>query len=312
MIRGLDTKTGQVKWEYDIRKDGEQGQFHGDPLVSNDLVVIGTDAAMGHVYAFEKSTGRVRRKYKVAERGVASDVLQLGRNVYAVTLGDELLCLDLETGKPNWTFHSGSRSKDLHWTFTPAITSQRVYFGGLDGIIYALDAQSGKLTWKKELGGRATTSLAVRGHDLYVGTAKRHVYRLDTDSGNVLGDFATESEPNRHLTLVEDSLVVFVGEEILDSLDLSLKSLRWSAEASKEWTSARPYLWQGLVLAGDRREPVAFQSSDGAREWSHKFPETIRGIGTSEEALYVGSLKGPVFACVPRPQPPDFRFWILD
>ena len=310
MIRALDTKTGQVKWEYDIKKDGEQRQFHGDPLVTNDLVIIGTDGAIGHVYAFEKSTGLVRWKYKVEEYGVASDILQLGRSVYAVTLGDELLCLDLETGRPNWTFHSGSRSKDYHWTSTPAVTSRRVYFGGLDGIIYALEAQSGKPAWKKELGGRVTTSLAVRGHDLYVGTAKRHVYRLDTDSGNVLGDFATESEPRWHLALAEDSLVVFVGDEVLDSLDLSLKNLRWSAEASKEWTSARPYLWQGFVLAGDRRELVAFRSSDGAREWSHKFPETIRGIGTSEEVLYVGTLKGPIFAYVPRHQPPDFRFWI--
>jgi outer membrane protein assembly factor BamB len=299
MIRALETKTGQVKWEYDIRKDGEQRQFHGDPLVTNDLVVIGTDGAMGHVYAFEKSTGRVRWKYRVAESGVASDVLRLGRSVYAVTLGDELLCLDLETGKPNWTFHSGSHSKDFHWTSTPAAATERIYFGGLDGIIYALDAQSGRLTWKKELGGRVSTSLAVRGHDLYVGTAKRHIYRLDTDSGNVLSDFATEAEPNRHLMLAEDSLVAFLGDEVLASLDLSLKKVRWSAEASKEWTSARPYLWRGLVLAGDRRELVAFRCSDGAREWSHKFPETIRGIGTSDEVLYVGSLTGPIFAYVP-------------
>jgi outer membrane protein assembly factor BamB len=300
MIRGLDKKTGQVKWEYAIRKDGEQRQFHGDPLVTNDLVVIGTDGAMEHVYAFEKSTGRVRWKHKVEDLGVASDVLRLGRNVYAVTLGDELLCLDFETGKPNWTFHSGSRSKDFHWTSTPAVTSERVYFGGLDGIIYALDAQSGRVAWKRELGGRVTTSLAVRGHDMYVGTAKRHLYRLDTDSGNVLSDFATESEPEGHLALAEDSLVAFVGDELLASLDLSLKKVRWSAEASKEWTSARPYLWQGLVLAGDRRELVALRCSDGAREWPHQFPETIRGVGTSEELLYVGSLKGPIFAYVPR------------
>jgi outer membrane protein assembly factor BamB len=299
MFRALDKETGRVKWEYDIRQDGAQRQFHGDPLVTNDLVLIGTDGAMGHVYAFEKPTGRVRWKYKVEESGVASDVLQLGRSVYAVTLGDELLCLDLATGKPNWTFHSSSRSKDFHWTSTPAVTSERVYFGGLDGIIYALEAQSGKLVWKKELGGRVTTSLAVRGHDLYVGTAKRRIYRLDTDSGNVLSDLATEAEPHGHLTLAEDSLVVFLGDEVLASLDLSLKKVRWSAEASKEWTSARPYLWRDLVLAGDRRELVAFRCSDGAREWSHKFPETIRGIGTSEQALYVGSLGGPVFAYVP-------------
>ncbi len=33
--------------------------------------------------------------------------------------------------------------------------------------------------------------------------------------------------------------------------------------------------------------------SDGARDWSHQFPETARGIEISDEVLYVGSLKGP-------------------
>jgi outer membrane protein assembly factor BamB len=301
MIRALDKAAGQVKWAYDIRKDGEQFSFHGDPLVTDDLVIIGTDGKIGHVYAFEKSTGVVRWKYKVEEYGVASDALRLGSNVYAVTLGDELLCLDLETGKPNWTFHGGSRSKDFHWTSTPAVAGERIYFGGLDGIIYALDAHSGRLTWKKDLGGRVTTSVAVRGQDLYVGTAKRHIYRLDTDSGAILSDLATESEPRWNLKLADDSLFVFLGDEILASLDLSLKKVRWSVEASKEWTSARPYLWHGFVLAGNRRELVAFRSLDGAREWSHQFPETIRGIGTSEEVLYVGSLKGPIFAYIPNP-----------
>jgi hypothetical protein len=85
------------------------------------------------------------------------------------------------------------------------------------------------------------------------------------------------------------------------SFDLDLKKIRWSAQASKEWTSARPYIWHGAALAGDRRELVAFRASNGAREWAHRFPETVRGIGPSDEILYVGTLKGPVFAYVPKP-----------
>ena len=127
------------------------------------------------------------------------------------------------------------------------------------------------------------------------------MYRLDTGSGDVLSDFAAESEPKWHLLIADDSLFVFLGDEILTSLDHSLKKVRWPAEASKEWTSARPYLWHGTVLAGNRRELVAFRSSDGTREWSHQFPETVRGVGTSDEVLYVGTLKGPVFAYSPGP-----------
>ena len=65
-----------------------------------------------------------------------------------------------------------------------------------------------------------------------------------------------------------------------------------------QWTSARPYLW---VLAGNRHELVALRASDGTREWSHQFPETIRGIGASSEVLYVGTLGGPIFAYTPKP-----------
>src|SRR5713226_3709202 len=113
MIRALDNKAGQVKWSYDIRKDGEQSQFHGDPLITDELVVIGTDGKIGHVYAFERATGAVRWKYRVNERGVASDVVRLGHYVYAVTLGDELICLDLESGRAKWSFRSRFSSQDF-------------------------------------------------------------------------------------------------------------------------------------------------------------------------------------------------------
>ena len=300
-IRALDKTSGQVKWEYDITKDGDQRQFHGDPLITDELVIIGTDGNIGHVYAFERSTGLVRWKYRVNERGVASDIVRLGESVYAVTLGDELLCLDLKSGKTNWTFHGGYSGQDCLTCSSPAAANDRVYFGGLDGFAYALHAQSGKLIWKRDLGAKVTTSAAIRGTDLYLGTAKRRLYRLDADSGDVLGDTETEAAPNGRLVLLDDSLLGFVGDELLASFDLSLKKLRWSVEASKQWTSARPYVWRDVVLAGNRRELIAFRSSDGTRQWSHQFPETIRGIGTSPDVLYIGTLSGPVFAYSPTP-----------
>lgn len=302
MVRALEKSTGHVKWEYDISKDGQQSSFHGDPLITDQLVVIGTDGKIGHVYAFDRTTGAVRWKYRVDQRGVASDVLRFGNNVYAVTLGDELLCLDLVTGKAKWTFHSGSSSQDFYWTSTPALTVEKIYFGGLDGNLYALDPQSGKQIWKRDLGARVTTSVAIQGNDLYIGTAKRHIYRINAKSGEVLSDFETEAEPRGQLIIADNSLLVFLGDEILADLDLSLKRVKWSAEASKEWTSARPYLWHGAVIAGNRRELVAIKSTDGSRMWSHQFPETVRGIGTSDQLLYVGSLNGPIFAYVPTRQ----------
>lgn len=302
IIRALDNKTGQLKWSYDIRKDGEQSQSHGDPLITDELVIIGTDGKIGHVYAFERSTGAVRWKYRVNEWGLVSDVLRLKDQLYAVTLGDELVCLNLEDGSVKWAFRSGysDQATNFHWTSTAAVSNDRVYFGGLDGVVYALDAVSGKLIWKRDLGARVSTSVAARGQELYVGTAKRHVYRIDAQAGTVLSDLPTASEPRGHIVIAGNSLLAFLGDEVLASFDLSLKKLQWSSEASKEWTSVRPYTWRGAVLAGNRRELVAIGATDGSRQWSHHFPETVRGIGTSADVLYVGTLKGPVFAYAPQ------------
>ena len=286
MIRALDKKTGKVKWDYDIRKDGDQRQFHGDPLLTNDLVIIGTDGNMGHVYAFERSTGSVRWKYKVNEQGVASDIVRIGENLYFVTLGNELVCLDLNRGTQKWSFHTGYSGHDTCLTCSsPAAAEGRVYFGGLDGFAYALKAESGQLIWKRDSGSGVTTSAAIYNHDLYLGTGNRHLYRLNVDSGEVLGEYATESAPNRQLLIAENPLVVFLGDEVYASFDLDLKKIRWCAQASKEWTSARPYLWHGAALAGDRRELVRLErrprmgasfSGNSPRHWNVR-RDSVRG-----------------------------------
>jgi hypothetical protein len=135
-----------------------------------------------------------------------------------------------------------------------------------------------------------------------MGTKNRHLFRIDSASGDVRKDFPTQSQPWGRLVITGGSLLVLLGDEMLASVDLLLTKIQWSAEASKEWTSARPYVWRGLVLAGNRRELLAFHSGDGSRAWLHQFPETVRGIGISPDVLYVGTLKGPIFAFSPDPQ----------
>lgn len=46
----LDRQTGQIRWRYNIKQDGNQTSFHGDPLVTDDLILInGDNGKQGHV-----------------------------------------------------------------------------------------------------------------------------------------------------------------------------------------------------------------------------------------------------------------------
>lgn len=38
------------------------------------------------------------------------------------------------------------------------------------------------------------------------------------------------------------------------------------------------------------------KSVDGLEVWSHDFPGVVRGIGIDDSMLYIGTLKGPVYA----------------
>lgn len=83
----INKTTGQVQWSYDISKDGKQQSFHGDPLVINDLILIGTDRScdpegVGHVYAFERGSGNVRWKY--GSTSVPTDIVQITSEALAV------------------------------------------------------------------------------------------------------------------------------------------------------------------------------------------------------------------------------------
>jgi outer membrane protein assembly factor BamB len=166
-----------VRWEYDIRQDGEQTSFHGSALLTDTLVLIATDntfhrRGIGHVYAFEQESGRIRWKSR-SKVGIPSDVVRAGSRACVVTLAEELIGLDLDTGRSEWTFASGAENTELIQPASPATAGECVYFGGLNGIVYALDAAAGEVIWRRPLDGRITTTPVVWRDRLYVGTAQR-------------------------------------------------------------------------------------------------------------------------------------------
>lgn len=309
----LDRKTGQVRWSYDIGQDGDQSQFHGNPLVVNDQIIAGTDGSgVGHVYAFEIATGKVRWKHQITNGlpngfGLPGDIIRLHNNIFGVTFGDELISLNANSGKVNWTFASGYTGKTFRWSQSPAASGDRVFLGGINGTVYALSAHSGQVIWKRDLGTRVSTNLTVLGNDLYAGTAGGYIFRLNAKTGEVTGEMKLETTPVGWPTVTGESLLVFLnrgggagGAQVLLSLDPALKHIRWQQPASSNWSVTRPFLWRAMVLAGNEEGEVkAFRLSDGAEQWTANFKGTIRSFGSDEHVLYIGTLAGTVTAFQP-------------
>src|SRR6266849_2285548 len=99
------------------------------------------------------------------------------------TAEDELLSIDAATGRENWKFASGVSNDDLLVKSSPALSHGRVFFGGMNGMVYAVDENSGRVIWKRDLGLRVSTALAVLGDSVYLGTIANRLYRLAADTG---------------------------------------------------------------------------------------------------------------------------------
>ncbi len=294
-----------MQWRYDIGQDGKQRSFHGDPLVTDDLILIGTDYGcepdgVGHVYAFERNSGKVRWKYR--STSVPTDIVQLGSNVYFGSFQDKWSSVNLHTGGLNWSFATDTPNRDCTPIKSPVAAENRLYFTGLDGAVYSLNAASGRVRWKRKLAAAPSTSLVFRDKTLYVGTNDQHIYRLNAETGAIVSELAVEAMPVGRLTFDADSLFMFLENRseragYVISVDSKLAGVRWKQKSSPDWASERPHLWKGHIVAGNCRGEVAsFLASDGAPQWKLNLKGCIRSIGSSGNTLFIGVQEGTVYA----------------
>jgi hypothetical protein len=247
-----------VRWTYDAAGDGGESEFHGRPPVTAGLIVIGSDdqrpEGIGYVYAFDRhSLSRLRKRW--AGTGVMADVVGCGGTAYVVTLGDELLALDLDSGVVRWRFASGASNPHYFANSTPVIVGDRVIFGGLDGSIRALSTRSGSVLWQRDLGAWISTSVAAIGDDLYVGDSLGRIHKLDAATGASRAWLTIDANMGFRLLPAGRSLLVFANEDgvtTLKSIASTLGAVNWTRSAlGLGWTSfGAPYVWKDWVVVG--------------------------------------------------------------
>ena len=305
MFYALNKTTGQLQWSYDIRRDGKQISFHGNPLITGDMILIGTDRScdpdgVGHVYAFDRLTGAVKWKYK--STSVPTDIIQAGSNIYFGSFQDRWSAAKLETGETVWTFSTGVSNPECHFVKSPVTDGSRVYLTGLDGVIYSLDAASGRPVWKRKLSSAPSTSLSLKDKSLFVGTRDNRIYRLNSQTGASEAEIAVEAQPAGRPTLTDDSIFFFLENQAeragyIVALTPDLAKVRWTQRSTPDWASERPHVTRDLVIAGNcRGELAAFHVSDGAAKWKVNLKGCIRSVGDSGDTLFAGVQEGTVYA----------------
>jgi outer membrane protein assembly factor BamB len=167
----LDAQTGKTNWLY------ETGNFiNGTPAVADGQAVFGGCDALLHVVAL--ADGRLALTNDVGAPVAASAALAGGR-AYLGHYENEFVSLELKSGRRMWTF------KDRPFAFmsSPAVTADRVLFGGRDKRLHCVQRADGKPVWRFTTQARVDSSPVVVGDKVVVGSEDGRLYVVSLADG---------------------------------------------------------------------------------------------------------------------------------
>jgi outer membrane protein assembly factor BamB len=168
-----------------------------------------------------------------------------------------------------WKFPTGDRVIS-----SPVFQDKVLYFGGDDGNIYAVDAETGRQIWKRTTGGPAPSTPAVANGMVYAASYDGKFYALNAQTGGVKWKFATGGERRFEAKGIHG--LEPKNQTIADQYDVFLSS---------------PVVAQGAVYFGSGDGNLyALDANSGELKWKFKTGDVIHASPAyADGTVYVGS-----------------------
>jgi outer membrane protein assembly factor BamB len=206
---GLSAVSGERQWTFDHTVPNLTLRGLSAPVLAGGRVFVGLDN--GRVAAARLSDGQVAWEQVVAaatgrnelERLIDVDAALLadGPEVFAVSYGGEVVCLDGETGQVLWRRSVKSYSGLVRVGEFVIVTDEA-------GVVWALDARTGAAAWKNEdlMYRRLSSPGSFKDH-VVVGDFEGYLHWLDPKDGRIVARNRVGSDPIRSAPVAGDNLL---------------------------------------------------------------------------------------------------------
>jgi outer membrane protein assembly factor BamB len=208
----LDAESGQMLWEY------HTGFNTAGPAVVGDTVYVPSSG----ICALSTANGSERWSYPITRNSVTSTPAIGNDTLYTGSYDNAVYALDCSSGQVRWIYQAGGRVY-----VAPIVDQGIVYAGSGDGglRIFALDANTGKLLWRRDSISDSMAQLAVARGVLYTSDPSSGLIGLDPQSGAVIW----QHSGLRSVTLLVHEQVLYAASSSGDlyAFDTQAHQLLW-------------------------------------------------------------------------------------
>ena len=298
MYYAFDLATGDIRWSHDFTAEVGHATFHGDALLTSDVLVTGTESLDPvRVYAFDPRSGEVLWQRAGEYALTRSDIVGMGELAVGRNDRGDLVALDARTGELRW--HVGHRGQRFRPDVaeSPAVVQTDVVFSAPDGALYRVDGENGAVRWRSPLDCDVTTSVAVAGEDVYAGCADGRVFRVSAADGSERSRIRLPAVPEGRLAVLDHRVIVPAGRGWIGAVDRALTRIQWEHRPGSPLSVVQPLVWNDVVLTGNGDgQLIALDLRTGETVWIAALSGSIRGLGRHDDLLLVGTIEGVLYA----------------
>jgi outer membrane protein assembly factor BamB len=265
-LYAIEEKSGNLKWKFKTN-----GAIYSSPGIFENIIYFGSFD--GNYYAVNTKNGALIWKFKTGGEHWLGEIGMWGmkpETQYMEDLWDFYLSSPIvfENGKSALVVFGSSdgniysvdaKKGNLKWKFktngpvhgTPVIDQNKVYIGGWDAILYALNVETGKEIWHFATGTQTAfkgiqSSVAVSDGKVYFGAREPFFFALDAETGKLIWKYNAENSWILSSAVVKEN-TVYVGT----SDTYALLALDAKTGTEKYRFKANGYVYSSPAIAGN-------------------------------------------------------------
>lgn len=226
----------QLAWKFEMK-----GYIWAGPTIVKRRVYVPGNG----LYAFDLEDGEL--VWKVSEITTFGNTSVAAWQDSLVICGNQnLYIVDAQTGDIRVRVKSDSVYS------SPCIYGGMIYWGSVDGNIYASDVHTGTVKWTYNTGSAIHFTPSAIGDTIYV-AGHRTVYALNTVTGHVKWRWGVEGEAQDTATIYKKTLLVAVKRWGIVGLNTLTGELRWQCDIELGPSTAPCVTPDGIAYVASRR-----------------------------------------------------------